>query len=255
MIKEELFNEGGRRWIYFGRDTGRPSTLIDTNEYLVVDGDAGLLLDPGGMEIFPSVVSAVSREISLEKIETIFASHQDPDIVSSLSLWFSLNNDIKVYAPATWTLFIPHFGGAREINAIPDEGMILPLGESSDIQLIPSHYVHSSGQFTVYDPVAKILFSSDIGAALLPEDYTDIFVKDFDKHIVYMEGFHKRWMPSNRAKNAWIERVNGLDIEYMCPQHGAVFKREDTQRFLLWFKELEVGSAAEVEMNLTHESK
>lgn len=255
MIKKELFNEGGRRWVYFGRDAERPSTLIDTNEYLVTDGDAGLLLDPGGMEIFPSVVSAVSREINLENIETIFASHQDPDIVSSLSLWFSLNNDIKVYAPGTWTLFIPHFGGARQINAIPDAGMILPLGESSDLQLIPSHYVHSSGCFTLYDPVAKILFSSDIGAALLPEDYTDIFVKDFDKHIAYMEGFHKRWMPSNRAKNAWIDRVKGLNIEYMCPQHGAIFKSQDTQRFLRWFKDLEVGSAAEVETNLSQDSE
>jgi flavorubredoxin len=191
----------------------------------------------------------------MEDIEAIFASHQDPDIVSSLSLWLSLNDKINLYAPSIWATFIPHFGGSKEIIGIPDEGMILPLGESSDLQLVPAHYVHSSGCFTLYDPVAKILFSSDIGAALLPDDHEDIFVGNFDKHIQYMEGFHKRWMPSNRAKNAWIERVAGLKIDYMCPQHGSIFKAEDTQRFLQWFKDLEVGSATDIEMNLKSDSK
>ncbi|MBI4829386.1 MAG: MBL fold metallo-hydrolase [Nitrospinae bacterium] len=243
MISEELFNDRGRRWVYFGRDAAKPDTLIDTNEYLVVNKDAGLLLDPGGMEIFPAVVSAVTREIALERIEAIFASHQDPDIVSSLSLWLSLNDRLTVYVPWVWSLFIPHFGGARAVTPVPDEGMAIPLGGSNDLQLIPAHYMHSSGNFSLYDPVAKILFSGDIGAALLPKDHTDIFVSSFDRHIQYMEAFHKRWLPSNRAKDDWVERVSKLDIQMMVPQHGALFKGEDVGRFLQWLKDLKVGSA------------
>jgi len=39
--------------------------------------------------------------------------------------------------------------------------------------------------------------------------------------------FHQRWMPSNQAKNRWIDRVRGLDIEFLCPQHGRIFKGDE----------------------------
>ena len=71
-----------------------------------------------------------------------------------------------------------------------------------------------------------------------------LFVEDFDAHVEKMELFHRRWMPSNRAKQGWIDRVRRLDIEMMAPQHGRIFKGDDVQRFLDWFEALEVGSAA-----------
>ena len=70
-----------------------------------------------------------------------------------------------------------------------------------------------------------------------------LFVDSFDEHIPKMKMFHQRWMPSNRAKNDWIERVRELDIEYMAPQHGRIFKGNDVGRFLDWFEDLEVGVA------------
>lgn len=241
MITEELFNNGHRRWVYFGRDPERPDTLIDTNEFLIMDGTSALLPDPGGIEIFPEVVTHISAEVRLDDIECIFASHQDPDVISSLFLWASVCPDVRVVVPAPWALFVTHFGGAESVESIPDEGMTLPLGKSNDLQLIPAHYVHSSGMFTLYDPTAKILFSADIGAALLPPQEQSVFVEDFSRHIGYMEGFHQRWMPSNRAKNDWVERVSKLDIDFLCPQHGSLFQGEDVSRFLEWFGGLTVG--------------
>jgi len=244
MISHTLFDNGNRKWIYFGRDPKRPDSIIDTNQYLIMHNGKGLLPDPGGLEIFPPMVAALSKEIEMDNIEAIFASHQDPDIVSSLSLWISVCKNLEaIYVPWMWSMFISHFGGGKKLTSIPDEGMILPLAKSNDLQLIPAHYVHSSGNFSIYDPVAKILWSGDIGAALLPKDYNDIFVSDFDKHIQYMEGFHKRWMPSNLAKNKWISLVRKLDINFMCPQHGAIFKRGEVKRFFDWFEELNVGTA------------
>ena len=102
--------------------------------------------------------------------------------------------------------------------------------------------IHSSGNFNVYDPQSKILMSGDIGAALdKPE--APMFVEDFDEHITKMKKFHQRWMPSNKAKQDWIDRVRRLDIEIMAPQHGSIFRGDDVKRFLDWFEALEVGSA------------
>jgi len=242
MISREIVAKGKRRWLYYGRDKNRKDYLIDTNQYLVEDNGKGLLTDPGGLEIFPEYISILSKDIDMERLEAIFASHQDPDIVSSLSLWLEVCPQLKTYVPSTWSLFIPHFGGGSSLTSIPDAGINIPLG-SSDLVAIPAHYVHSSGNFSLYDPALKVLFSGDIGAALLPKDDAKIFVEDFDSHVQFMEGFHKRWMPSNRAKNDWVRRVRELDVTMMCPQHGCIFRGDDVKRFLDWFEALEVGNA------------
>ncbi len=79
------------------------------------------------------------------------------------------------------------------------------------------------------------------GAALLPADANDLYVRDFDRHIQYAEGFHRRWMGSNEAKLAWCERVSGRSVDMLCPQHGAIYRGADVGRFINWFSELKVG--------------
>jgi flavorubredoxin len=57
-----------------------------------------------------------------------------------------------------------------------------------------------------------------------------------------MEGFHRRYMTSNRVMKAWAEMVRQLDIEIIAPQHGAYFKGKTMVRqFIDWCAELECG--------------
>ncbi|MCL4313974.1 MAG: MBL fold metallo-hydrolase [Actinobacteria bacterium] len=246
MINEVLFDNGVRRWQFIGRDADRPSELIDTNEYLVTNNGKGLIPDPGGMEIFPAVVTAISEEFAVDNVEVLFASHQDPDVFSSLGLWVKVCPGAAVWLSRIWEKFMSHFSFGTKFHLIPDEGGVLPLGGSNDLQIIPAHYLHSSGNFSIYDPQAKILWSGDIGAALLPPDHSGVFVSDFYEHTKYMEGFHRRWMPSPQARDAWIARVSRLEIDMICPQHGAIIRGEDVHRFFQWFSELELASALHI---------
>lgn len=237
-----IYEDGGHRWLAVARDPEKKDFLIDTNEYLIVNGEQALLTDPGGMEIFPAVFSAISTEFDPRKIQTLFASHQDPDIISSLSLWLDFNPDLHCYLSWLWNSFVPHFGGdAKTFIDIPDEGMEISLG-SLRLQAVAAHYLHSSGNFHLYDGKAKILFSGDVGAALLPQGMDDLFVRDFDRHIRHAEGFHRRWMGSNEAKLSWCERASKMDIDMLCPQHGAIYQGKDVSRFINWFAELRVAT-------------
>lgn len=239
---EFIYENGPHKWAVISRDPEKPNYLIDTNEYLVINGNDAILTDPGGMEIFSAVFSAISAEFDPYRIVRLFASHQDPDIISSLALWLDFNPDLKCYLSWLWSSFIPHFGGkADTFIAIPDEGMSIPLGNLT-LEAVPAHYLHSSGNFNLYDAKAKILFSGDVGAAMLPPGEDSLFVEDFDRHIRHAQGFHRRWMGSNAAKLNWCERVSRLDIDMLCPQHGAIYQGEDVKRFINWFAELEVGS-------------
>lgn len=237
-----IYEEGAHQWLAISRDPVRPNYLIDTNEYLITDGQVALLTDPGGSEIFSAVFSAICEEFDPEKIKWLFASHQDPDIISSLALWLEFKPELRCYASWLWSTFIPHFGGTdKTFIPLPDEGMPIQVGKLA-LQAVPAHYLHSSGNFHLYDEKARILFCGDVGAALLPVEMSDLFVKDFDKHLRHAEGFHRRWMGSKAAVLDWCERVGKLEIDMLCPQHGAIYQGDDVMRFINWFAELEVGS-------------
>lgn len=239
---EFIYENGPHKWAAISRDPEKPNYLIDTNEYLVINGSEAVLTDPGGMEIFSAVFSAISTEFDPHNIHRLFASHQDPDIISALALWLDFNPDLKCYLSWLWATFVPHFGGKDDtFIPIPDEGMSIPLGNLT-LEAVPAHYLHSSGNFNLYDAKAKILFSGDVGAAMLPPGEDGLFVENFDRHIRHAQGFHRRWMGSNAAKLNWCERVSRLDIDMLCPQHGAIYRGEDVKRFIDWFSELEVGS-------------
>ena len=243
MQATKIFDQG-HQWYMFGRDPEKPEGIIDTNQYMVVAGDRALLMDPGGIEIFAPMLGAILHHAKVDQITDLFASHQDPDIISSLGLWDQALPNARLHAPWLWESFLKHFGMNNiEYVGIPDEGSTLTFGLVS-LQFIPAHYLHASGNYHVYDAKAKILMSGDVGAALEPGG-SPVFVEDFDEHVKKMKMFHQRWMPSNRAKNDWIKRVRELDIEFMAPQHGRIFKGDDVKRFLDWFEELEVGVAIE----------
>ena len=161
MINETLHDDGRRRWEFFGRDPGKDPAVIDTNEYVVSHAGKSMLLDPGGSEVFPPVVAAIGQHIDMDDVEIIFGPHQDPDILSSLPLRTGVCPNAVVYVPAIWTGFIAHFDMTAQIKPIPDEGSRLEFNGSHDITLVPAHYLHSSANFCVYDPTARILFSGD----------------------------------------------------------------------------------------------
>jgi len=240
MKSQSIYSDDKVEWLMFGRYEAKPDKIIDTNQYMVMANGRALLMDPGGIELFAPMLSSVLRHASVEQITDLFASHQDPDIISSLGLWDQALPHAKLHSPWLWEGFIRHFGMHNiEYIAVKDEGGLIDLN-GYQLQMIPAHYLHSSGNFNVYDPNAKILMSGDIGAALESVN-SPLFVEDFDEHIPKMKGFHQRWMPSNRAKQNWIDRVRQLDIQYMAPQHGRIFSGNNVTKFLDWFEELEVG--------------
>lgn len=243
MLKTVLHDDNNCQWIVLGRDAQKNSSVIDTNEYIVIVKDQAILLDPGGIEIFPSVLTAVSEIIPIQNIKAYLCSHQDPDIMSSLALWLGLTPNASVYLSWLWSGFIAHFGGdyVKNFISLGDEGMHFEFG-GKHFEFVPAHYCHSSGNFHFFDYESHILFSGDVGSALVDNSYPMI-VENFNDHIRYMEKFHQRWMPSNSAKNRWVNRVRKLNPSMLCPQHGSIFTGENVKKFLDWFEDLEVGKA------------
>jgi flavorubredoxin len=241
----ELFNNGDHVCLMFPDlvEDGDGNS-VQSNQFLIINGGNGILLDPGGVMTYNELFLAMSRYFPPKQLEYVFASHADPDIIASLPRWLS-GSDTKLLISRIWARFVPHFCpmGKTEgrIIAIPDEGTLLPVGGTS-FQIIPAHFLHSEGNHQFYDPVSRILFSGDMGASLLPGHLAALPVSDFDQHLRFMRGFHTRYMVSNKVCRYWVRMVRELDPEWIVPQHGAPLKGKAViGRFLDWIETLQCG--------------
>ncbi len=240
MPNTVLFDNGKHRNILM-EDFGLGGLAVQANQHMIIDGDSGMILDPGGHKVYSRVLSETFSSLGGGKLRYIFLSHQDPDIVAAINGWL-MTTDADAYISQLWIRFVPHFGFdhlvADRLKPIPDSGGALPLGNTR-LMILPAHFLHSEGNFQLYDPVAKILYSGDLGASL-GANYTR--VPDFDAHLKHMEGFHRRYMASNKVMKAWADMIRPLDIDIIAPQHGAYFQgKEMVNRFIDWCAGLQCG--------------
>ncbi|BAL80433.1 oxygen-binding di-iron domain-containing protein [Caldisericum exile] len=214
------------------------SDEVETNQFLIVDGDDALLYEPGGSRINSLLFSEIASVVPPQKIRYIVLSHQDPDVGASLNFW-AVSTEAKIVLSELWARFIPHFLSkslvAGRVIEVKDSGMRLKLS-NSEIVLLPAHFLHSEGNFQIYDPVSLILFSGDFGASF-GADYE--VVENFSEHLKFMEPFHKRYMPSSFAIKSWVNMVRQLDVNQIVPQHGPRYVGKDmVNNFLNWAENL-----------------
>lgn len=238
-----LYDDGMHKCVMFSfDDESQEDSFLSVNQFLIVQHGAGVLIDPGSEAIFDELYDAVSAHVDIDNIKFVFFSHQDPDVSGSIAQW-AISTKAKFVMSALWVRFMSHYGFTEmdRVMALPDHGAKINFGKDY-LKFVPAHFLHSPGNFSLYDSRSKILFSGDIGAAILntPENYK--IVENFDEHVQHLEGFHKRYMASNKVCNAWADKVEALDVDQIAPQHGFVFKRKDAQSFVSWLRQLECGS-------------
>ena len=238
-----LYEDADHKFIWLGTENKYRKGVIQTMQYLIIDRGRGTLLDPGGVHLFSRVVASVSRYISIDKIDTIFFSHQDPDVSSGIALWLGVTS-AKVYISELWTRFLPHFGivDTSRVFPIEDRGMKITLPSGAELKCVPAHFMHSPGQFNLFDVRSRILFTGDIGAAVFGDGEEILFVDDFNRHIRLIEDFHRRYMASNIVVKKWCVQVSRLNPDMIAPQHGAIYQGESVKAFLNWLSELRCGT-------------
>jgi flavorubredoxin len=235
----ELYSNNGHKSI-FSNDLSVGS-MVEANQHIIIHNGEGILLDPGGHKVYTKLFAQLSSHLTISGLKYLFFSHQDPDIIAATNGWLMVT-DAEALLSALWMRFIPHFGVdelvVNRIKPIPDKGMVVNVG-GVDLKLIPAHFLHSPGNFQLYDPISKILYTGDLGASL---GTSDPFVKDFDAHIPSMDGFHRRYLPSSRPLKMWAKMARQLDIEIIAPQHGAMMAgKENVERFISWIETLTCG--------------
>ncbi len=238
-----LYDDGIHKCVMFAfDDETHEDSYLSVNQYLIVQNGIGVLIDPGSEVIFDELYDAVSKYVEIQNIKFIFFSHQDPDVSGSIAQW-AISTKAKFVMPSLWIRFMSHYGFMEmsRVMSLPDSGAKLKFGDDY-LKFVPAHFLHSPGNFSLYDSKSKILFSGDIGAAGVKAPNAYKHVVNFEEHVNDLYGFHKRFMGSNKLCRAWVSHVEKLDVKTIAPQHGLIFENENIALFLEWLKELKCGS-------------
>lgn len=221
---------------------------IQANQFLITNNGHAAVIDPGGDLTYTPLSIEIGKRIDVKNLDYVFASHQDPDIISSLPRWLTHTN-CKVVCSKLWERFLPHLISSfvsekmeRDLSSriigLPDKGGQLQLGDSV-LNAIPAHFLHSVGNFQFYDPTSKVLFSGDMAASIGGDPRETIV--DLQAHIPNMEGFHKRYMTSEKVCQLWANMVRNMDVQMIVPQHGAPLSGPAVNQFLDWISTLKCG--------------
>ncbi|MBW8470078.1 MAG: MBL fold metallo-hydrolase [Thiobacillus sp.] len=239
----ELFNQDGHVCLMFAHLSDEGGEAVQANQFLVIDGQQGAIIDPGGNVAYNELLLTIGHYFQPSKLTEILASHADPDIIASLDRWMT-STQATLYISTLWERFAPHFckpgKTAGRIVGIPDPGMRIALGRS-ELVAIPAHFMHAEGNFQFWDPVSRILFSGDLGVSLGTSADAAKPITSLAEHLPRMAGFHRRYMVCNKVLRLWANMARTLPIHMIVPQHGAPIAGPAVQEFISWISTVECG--------------
>ena len=102
-IAHKLFESEGHT-VYLFTDLVKGDG-IQANQLFIENNHHSALFDPGGALTYQPLSFAISKISSIKELDYIFASHQDPDIISSIDKWI-MYSDAKVVVSRLWERFL-----------------------------------------------------------------------------------------------------------------------------------------------------
>ncbi|RYF41460.1 MAG: FprA family A-type flavoprotein, partial [Comamonadaceae bacterium] len=236
----ELYRDAQHACLMFSDLIEEDGQAVQANQFLIVDGETGAIIDPGGNLAFNELFMGMTQHFPPHKLSYVIASHADPDIIASLDRWMT-STQAHLVISRVWERFAPHFTkvGKTEnrVIGVPDGGGRLPLG-ANELWLVPAHFMHSEGNFHFYDPVSKILFTGDLAVSMVSGEQAREPVTELRMHIPLMESFHRRYMVSNKILRLWVGMARQLDISMLVPQHGSpILGKKAIHNFFDWVEE------------------
>lgn len=243
MLCHVLAEEGARTWLAFRRPVASANGSRFCNHFVVCSNDQAFLIDPGGTADFGPLLAAISDNIALENIAGIIVTLPGTHTAGSIGMWAEvLGHDLPIYAAELIVADLLHTDTGLNIQSISENGGEVPMADGSGLHLMPAPYLPMAASMSIYDPAARVFYSSDIGTAEgnWVDDATP-FCEQFSLISHAMNAYHETWLPSAAARDDWLARIDGLDIEILAPRAGPCFRGKDIDHFKRWLASLDIG--------------
>jgi flavorubredoxin len=222
-------------WVGFFEETSK----LQCNPFLLLDDKDVVLFDPGSVPDFPKIMRKVIDLINPHEITWIVSSHQDPDVCGNLAVVEDVidNPNLRIAAHTNTVRLIQHLGLRSEFYPVDRHDYRATLQSGRELRFIYMPYLHSPGAIVTFDPKSGALFSGDLFGAI--SKTWDIFDTQGFPHS--MDEFHQAYIPSNAVLRKGLQRLEGLPISMILPQHGSVIEGANVGRAIEYLKALPCG--------------
>jgi hydroxyacylglutathione hydrolase len=185
----------------------RHSQVNNCNTYLI-QGSKTILIDPGHLHLFDHVRRGLlDLSLTPEQIDLIIITHGHPDHLEAASLF---KKPTMMTMSQTEFAFIKEWAGRYgwdgnngfEPDFFLQEGEVTIGDQDFQVMITPGH---SLGSLCLYWPEHKALFTGD---------------------LIFNQGIGRTDLPGGNGGllKESIQRLAGLDIEYLLSGHGEVIK-------------------------------
>ena len=213
---------------------------FSNNPYLLIDEEEVIVFDPGSrLDVhWGWVKKKIESIVPLNKITAVIVHHQDPDLCAAIPLIEEAVgvNNFEIITTERNSFFIPYYGVRTEVTTVED-GDIIKVGDDRELQFITSPYLHFPGAMVTYDRKEKVLFSSDIFGAFSVD--WNLYANEY--YVEAMKVFAQPYFPDKRHVHNFLNKIEPLELEMICPQHGSIIPKERIKEIIDALRELEVG--------------
>ncbi|MCU7940266.1 MAG: MBL fold metallo-hydrolase [gamma proteobacterium symbiont of Bathyaustriella thionipta] len=207
--------------------------------YLIKNGNESILIDPGSMLEFDSIMAKTSAIVDLNDIKYIILHHQDPDLAAAVPAIEKRidRDDLQVITHSRITVLVKHYLISSDFYEIDHNDYKLVTDNGLYLDFITTPYCHSPGAFVSYEADSKTLFSSDIFGGI-EKSWQFYATEDYFEQA---RAFHASYMPGKDIFNYSLRKIEQLDINLIAPQHGSIIKKQYIVKLIEDMKNLECG--------------
>lgn len=128
------------------------------NQFLIIQNNQGILLDPAGFGLMPHVLAELLEYIAPDAIQAILVTQLNPAVLNGLSLWLELTQ-APIYLPRIWLPYLNLYGlpVSERFRFYPDDKIWKTFQPGVELQVVPAHFLPSPGQISLYDTLSNTL--------------------------------------------------------------------------------------------------
>lgn len=199
---------------------------VSYNSYLLMD-EKTVLFDAVDWSAGRQLIDNINEVLGGRTLDYLVISHVEPDHSASVEEIVLRYPDVKVIASETAFRFMDQFGvNYGENKEVVNEGDVKSFGKH-EITFVAAPMVHWPEVMISFDKTDGVLFSADAFGtfgALNGRVFADEY--DFEKELLSEARRYYANIVGKFGANVQLvlNKVADLDIKYVCPLHGPVWR-------------------------------
>lgn len=213
--------------------------VFQCHVYLIEQGEQSVLLDPGSALTFRHTLRKIEEIVPFSHVRYFVCHHADPDIAGAMPLIDQIidRDDAVLITHSRTQMLIKHHGLRLPFWPVDAHGWQLPL-EDRRLEFVFTPYAHFPCAICTFDPVSRVLFSSDIFGGFTSEF---ALVAQDERYFESMRPFHEHYMPSRDVLGHALRAIERHPVRIIAPQHGSIIPENLAGFMLNKLKTLECG--------------